>query len=100
MTPKNYRNKIQRGSPSWNSPASRSGSKTRTPKRGNSTSPNNFASSKCFEPPTPEALPRPPLDWMNLKACSSSCSSTARTLVFTPEEFFCQHAATLTTAAA
>lgn len=26
-------------------------------------SPNNFASSTCYQPPTPESLPKPPLSW-------------------------------------
>lgn len=31
--------------------------------KSNRSSPQGFAGSKCFEPPTPNALPKPPSDW-------------------------------------
>lgn len=31
------------------------------------SSPSCFAGSKCFEPPTPESLPKPPSNWTPLK---------------------------------
>lgn len=31
--------------------------------KSNRASPQGFAGSKCFEPPTPNALPKPPSDW-------------------------------------
>lgn len=31
-------------------------------------SPKSFASSKCFEPPTPLLLPQPPMSWMEEKS--------------------------------
>ena len=31
--------------------------------KSNRASPQGFAGSKCFEPPTPNSLPKPPSDW-------------------------------------
>lgn len=31
--------------------------------KSNRSSPQGFAGSKCFEPPTPKSLPKPPSDW-------------------------------------
>ena len=31
--------------------------------KSNRSSPQGFAGSKCFEPPTPNSLPKPPSDW-------------------------------------
>jgi len=70
-TPPPRKQQQQKG-PSFNSsqsphPFSSSQSGSSTPSRGSPC----FAGSKCFEPPTPDCLPKPPTSWTPTKQSSS-----------------------------
>jgi len=58
--PQGYRHSPQ---PSYSSYNSSSQSGASTPNRGSPC----FAGSKCFEPPTPDSLPKPPTSWTPTK---------------------------------
>jgi hypothetical protein len=50
-------------SSSRSSPNSLRSSPTRSTVSPSRSSPNNFASSTCYQPPTPSSLPKPPMEW-------------------------------------
>merc|ERR1711953_1198792 len=56
-------NKSSRGHPSSlrSSPSSTRSSPPRSTISPSRSSPNNFASSQCYQPPTPSSLPKPPV---------------------------------------
>ena len=48
--------------------------------RNSSTpSPKNFAGSKCYEPPTPQSLPKPPKSWIKAADGDSPASPASAT---------------------
>lgn len=51
------------------SPSSSRSSPPRSTISPSRSSPNNFASSQCYQPPTPSSLPKPPVAWT-----ASDCS--------------------------
>jgi len=72
-TPPPRKQQQQKGPSSFTSsqsphPFSSSQSGSSTPSRGSPC----FAGSKCFEPPTPDCLPKPPTSWTPTKQSSSS----------------------------
>ena len=60
------------------SSSSSSSSPRSSPSNTPSRSSPNFASSTCYQPPTPSSLPKPPLSWtMSAPAILSSSSTTS-----------------------
>lgn len=80
MTPPRYTpNSYQQHSTSPMSTSSRSSpnnshrsSPTRSTISPSRSSPNNFASSTCYQPPTPSSLPKPPMKWTSCQTIQPS----------------------------
>merc|ERR1711892_1524754 len=66
-TPARYSPNSIRSSPNANSHRSSPNSHRSSPSRStvspSRSSPSNFASSTCYQPPTPSSLPKPPMHW-------------------------------------
>merc|ERR1711953_1072920 len=60
--PQNKNSRIHQSS-LRSSPSSTRSSPPRSTISPSRSSPNNFASSQCYQPPTPSSLPRPPVAW-------------------------------------
>ena len=56
------------------SPSSTRSSPPRSTISPSRSSPNNFASSQCYQPPTPSSLPKPPVAW----TCSDSSENSGK----------------------
>jgi hypothetical protein len=54
------------------SPSSTRSSPPRSTISPSRSSPNNFASSQCYQPPTPSSLPKPPVAWTSSDSGKSS----------------------------
>ena len=60
--PQNKNSRIHQSS-LRSSPSSTRSSPPRSTISPSRSSPNNFASSQCYQPPTPSSLPKPPVAW-------------------------------------
>jgi len=57
------------------SPSSTRSSPPRSTISPSRSSPNNFASSQCYQPPTPSSLPKPPVAWTSSDHSEIACKS-------------------------
>ena len=75
-SPRTIPNKQPRHSPSSirSSPSSPRSSPPRSTVSPSRSSPSNFASSTCYQPPTPSSLPKPPVAW-TAPSCQMSLNS-------------------------
>ena len=75
---------VQDQNSSSNIPSSTRSSPPRSTVSPSRSSPNNFASSQCYQPPTPSSLPKPPVAWTASDSSVNSCKSKGLTVVADP----------------